>query len=213
MSSYCVESDLYDYGIARGALANPGRLVASADATTDTIELDAHGFSTDLQVSFRAESLGSLPSPLAAGTTYYAIPVTGSTFSVSATAGGAAIDLTTAGSTFIAITEVPTAAAIEWASGILDNMMPAHVVPLTAPYPDVIVATCAELAANKLLSRTGSASESLGVMIDNAMKRVARWGKGVPIRGTNAPTSRTNNAASATVPYADTRGWGEFGGL
>lgn len=213
MSSYCDESDLYDFGLARGALTNPGRLVNSVDTTADTLKLDSHGFSTDVRVSFRAEALGTLPSPLAKDTDYFAIPVTGSTFSVAATAGGAAITLTTAGSNIVVITDIPVAAAIEWASGILDDMLPAHVVPLTAPFPDIIIATCAELAAGKLLSRTGSASESLATVIDNAMKRVARWGRGVPLRGTNAPTSRTNKSASAVVPYKDTRGWGEFGGI
>ncbi len=124
--SYCAASDLYDFGMPRGAATNPGHLIASVSAGANTLELDQHGFAAGNPVLFRAEAGGSLPSPLVEGTTYYAIPVTESTFSVAATDGGAAIDLTTAGSRILVIAPLPVTQAIAWASRIIDDMLPAH---------------------------------------------------------------------------------------
>lgn len=210
--NYCDPADLYSYGLPRGALPNEGRLAASASAAADTIELDGHGFALNGPVSFRAEAGGSLPEPLDEGTTYYAIPVTPDAFSVAAAEGGAAIDLTTDGERVVVIAPLPIDAAIAWASRIIDDSLPAHLVPLEEPLPEIVRMTCAELAAGKLLTYTGREAESLTAMVDQAQKRLMRWGKGVPIRGTNAPKP-ANLAASATVPYKDPRGWNRYGGL
>lgn len=212
MAGYCDPSDLFDYGMPRGAVPNPGRLLDTVNASTDACALDVHGFAADDPVMFRAEAGGSLPAPLAEGTTYYAIPVDESHFKVAATAGGAAIDLTTAGENVLAISPLPVAAAIVWASRFIDDMLPAHVVPLTAPYPPRIVSVCAELAAAKLATRGGFVSKALADVRDGAVKALERWAKNVEIRGENAPQP-AQGAASASVPYDDSRGWGRFGGL
>src|SRR6478609_2025292 len=94
---YSTVSDLYAYGVPRGAVPNPARLAASVLASSDAFTLDEHGFATDDPVSFRAEAGGALPAPLVAGTTYYAIALTASTFKVAAAVAGAALDLTTDG--------------------------------------------------------------------------------------------------------------------
>lgn len=208
--SYCAASDLYDFGLPRGAVANPGHLIASVSAGANTLELDQHGFSEDNPVLFRAEAGGSLPAPLVEGTTYYAIPVNESTFSVAATEGGSAIDLTTAGSRILVIAPLPVAQAIAWASRIIDDMLPAHLVPLTAPIHELVKMTCAELAAHKLLK--GAAPKSLTATVDEARKRLERWATGVPLRGENVPQA-ANTAVSASVPYRDARGWNRYGGL
>jgi hypothetical protein len=207
---YCEASDLYAYGLTRGAIPNPGRLIASVSTSADTLSLDVHGFAADDPVTFRAEAGGSLPGPLVAGTTYYVIPVTESTFQVSATEGGDAIDLTSAGENILVITPLPIAAAISFASRLVDDCLPAHVVPLEEPIADIVKMTTAELAIWKLTAGKGSA-KTISEMVDAARKRLERWGKGVPIRGTNAPTP-ANLAASASVPYLDSRGWNRFGG-
>jgi hypothetical protein len=49
-------------------------------------------------------------------------------------------------------------------------------------------------------------------VFDAAMKRLERWGTGVPIRGENAPPAG-GLSVTATLPYSDTRGWTRFGGL
>lgn len=210
--AYADPADLYQYGLPRGALRSGGRLAGSVSAADDSIELDGHGFADDDPVSFRAESGGTLPAPLAEGVEYRAIALDASFFRVAATAGGAAIDLTTSGSGVVVIAPLPIAGALDWASRVIDDMLPAHVVPLSAPYPEIVRMTCAELAAGKLLTLTGQASKSLAEMVDFAQRRLARWAKGVPVRGTNAPAP-ASLAQGATLPYYDARGWARYGGL
>lgn len=207
--AYCVASDLYLYGLPRGALASPGRLVGAASATTDTLELDGHGFDDDTALQFRTAGGGTLPSPIVEGTTYYAIVVDEWHFQIAASAGGAAIDLTTEGTTFTVYAPLPIASALEEGARMIDDMLPAHVVPLTSPYPDVIVMTNAQLAAAKLLALTGNASASLAATYDDARKRVERWARGVPVRGTNAPTG----AQHATYAATSTSSWKTYGGI
>ncbi len=209
MTDYCAPADLHAHGLPRGALPNPGRNVQGASG--NALVLGAHGFDAGDQVSFRAEAGGSLWTPLAAATTYYAIPVNEDSFSVAASAGGTALTLGGSGTRVIAIAPSPVAAAISWASRIIDDMLPAHLVPLVAPIHELVRMTCAELAAGKLAARQGSASKSLGEIVDAARKRLERWAKGIPLRGENVP-ERANLAASASVPYRDSRGWGRFGG-
>jgi hypothetical protein len=164
------------------------------------------------EITLRAEAGGSLPSPLVAATTYYARPVNDNSFQLSAVPGGSAIDLTTAGARFLIITPLPIQGTICWASRIIDDMLPAHVVPLVFPYHELIVATTAELAIGKLLGRAGSASKSLAEMVDAANARLAKWARGIPLRGDNTPQA-ANLSVSASIPYSDARGWARYGGL
>lgn len=213
--SYCTVADLFANGLPRGALANPGRLVAGgggANVTTNALPLDQHGLSLNDQITLRAEGGASLPAPLVAGTTYYAIPINDGAFSVAAAPDGSAIDLTTPGARILVIVPIPYAAAIAAAEALINDMLPAHLVPLQPPYNPTIVLTCAELAIGKLLQGTGSASKSLGDMVDAARKRLERWSAGIPLRGANVPPA-ANVGVSATVPYVDVRGWSRFGGL
>lgn len=210
MVSYCDESDLYDFGLPRGSLSNPARLVA-ADAATDSFTLDVHGFVDDDQVSFRADPGGSLPTGLVAGVTYFVKRLSEFAFQVAATAGGAAINLTTAGSRVVAYAPINLAAAIQWASRVLDDAMQGStVVPLALPVPEIIKMTCAELAAGKLMSgRNGS--RALSEVVDAATKRATRWAKVRP-QGENAKPP-AGLAAAATAPYNDPTGWRRFGGI
>lgn len=213
--SYCTVADLFANGLPRGALANAGRLVAGgggASISANTIPLDQHGLSLNDQFTLRAEAGGSLPAPLVAGTTYYAIPVNDGAFSAAATANGAAIDLTTAGSRILVVVPINYAAAIAYGAALIDDMLPAHIVPLEAPYPPIVTMTNAELAIGKLMQGSGSGSKSMGEMVDAARKRMADWARGRPLRGTNVPPA-ANVSVSATVPYRDARGWSRFGGL
>jgi hypothetical protein len=213
MSSYCTESEIYDYGFPRGGVPNQGRLVASVDTSANTFTLGTHGFADDDVVQFRADGSGTLPTGVSAATAYYVIRVDESRFQVAATAGGAAINISTAGSRIVVFTDLPIAAAITWASSMIEDMLPAHVVPLEEPYPDIIRSTCAELAAGKLAARTGAASKSLSDIVEQAHKRLARWGKHVPIRGTNAPQSASLAASSTARQTADPSGFRRYGGI
>ncbi len=208
MANYCSVSDLYTFGLPRGGLPNPSRMVHSVSSGGNTITLDEHGFSTGDEMSFRPDGVdGVLPSPLTEGTTYYAIAIDDARFSVSATLGGAAVDLTTNGERVHVIERIPYDATIAWASRIVDDHIPAHIVPLAEPYPEVIRMTTAELAATKLMGRQGSVQKSLSDVLTLAQKRIERWAKGVPVRGPNSPARANLATSSASAAYLDRAGW------
>lgn len=211
MTTYATLADLFTYGLPRGALVNPAQLV-TANATTNAFTLDCHGLSSGDAMSFRFDADGSMPAPLVAGTEYYALPQNEYTFKVSATPSGAVIDLTTAGEFVLMIVPLPIAGALAWASLIVDQNLLAHCLPLAEPVHELVVATTAELAIGKLTA--GSESKSLAALVAEASKRIATWSKGVPLRGENKPAAAraAGVAASATVPFRDPRGWGQFGG-
>jgi hypothetical protein len=195
---------------------NNGRLVTSVDTAGNTLTLGDHGLSEDDAFSLRPEGgvTASMAAPLVANTTYFAGVVSDSLFKAKATAGGSAIDLTTAGARMVLVVPLPISAVIRWASSMLDQFLPAHAVPLDGEsIPEILRATCAELAAGKLLRVSGKSSKTITAMIEDAGKLVQRWGKGVPLRGENAPTTHTNLARSASLPYNDARGWNRFGGI
>lgn len=210
MARYCTEVDLYRYGLPRGSVPNPGRLIDSVSASADTLSLDVHGLETDREVTLRPDAGGTMPAPLVAGTTYYAIRVSESVFKLAATAGGAAIDITSAGSNVLLGVDLDFASACDWSSRLLDDMMPGHVVPLTEPYPEIVVMTSAQLAIHVITSGRGR-SDTLDALIDMAQKRIERWARGVPIRGANAPTA-AGMATSARATRTDRRGWTRYGG-
>jgi hypothetical protein len=210
--AYCDLSDLFAYGLPRGALRNAGRLIGGVDTVANTIELDVHGLASGSVLSFRAEAGGAIPSPLVSGTRYYAVYVSESRFGVALTAGGPSIDLTTAGSRVVMIADLPEATVREWASRLVDDMLSGHVVPLEDPYPEIVRMTTAELAAGRLLTLAGLASKSLAEITDAAHARLSRWSRGALVRGASAPQSAAL-AASAASSYRDPRGWREFGGL
>lgn len=228
---YCAPSDLYAFGLPRGSIPNPGRLLASASTTANTLTLDEHGLADDDEFRLRVEADGTMPGGLAAGTTYFAKVIDESQFQARATAGGAAIDITSTGDPerVLVIVPLPVTSWIRWSSRIIDELVPAHVVPLvkvdaakvredeagydagTGAYPEIITITAAELAAGKGLGFGGASSRTLTKAIDEARKRLEVWGKGIPVR--NAPgQTPANLATSATVPYRDRRGWSRYGG-
>ena len=211
-SKYCERSDVFDQGLPRGSLPNPARLVSAVSTSTGILTLDGHDFGEDAELVFRAEEGGELPPELVAGTTYYAEPLTDSTFKVRAVAAGSALTLSQAGSMIAVATPLPIDKWIEWASGIVDDCLPAHAVPLTAPYPVTVVTVAATLAAQKGLAYTGQATTSIDALIKWAQETIARWVKtGATIRGPIVPPS-TNLAVKGSTKQADPRGWEPTGG-
>ncbi|WP_437591483.1 hypothetical protein [Sorangium sp. So ce1000] len=94
--------------------------VTNVDASTNTITVANHGWSAAQPVRFSVVG-GSLPSGLSASTVVYVRNPLTNTFEVSATAGGAAIDITTTGSGTIYVWPVVDAAAALFspASGVI----------------------------------------------------------------------------------------------
>jgi hypothetical protein len=196
-SVYCTRADIANV-LRGGSLPNPARLVAEVVPATDLLVLDGHSFELGIELVFRAEMGGSMPAPLEAGTTYYAIPTSDSTFRVAATPGGAAINLTTTGDHVLVTSPLPWAAAIEWASAIVDENLGAHRTQLAPPYPETVVSGAATLAAWRLLSFSGNERKSMTEVVAETQKMLERWAKGQPVRGPNVPAS-ANLAISATV--------------
>lgn len=211
MVDYCDPADLHEFGLPRGSTPNPARLVGSVSASGDYFALDGHEYYTGEELRFRAEAGGSLPSPLVALTTYYAIRLDDARFQVSAALGGSPIDLTTSGASVLVISRLPIASAIAYASALVDDMVPNAVVPMTTPFSPVIRATTAEIAAAKLGYYAGANARSLTDVLDAAQKRLLRWSQGKPVRGVDAPKAAGLSVA-ASVGLSDTRGWDRFGG-
>jgi hypothetical protein len=152
-----------------------------------------------------------MPAGLSSGTTYYAERLTEHTFAVRATAGGSALTFTDAPDPVMVVAPLDVDSAIAWADALIDNMLPAHVVPITGDIPPIVKMSSAELAAGKLLAISGASSVSLSETIDAAMKRLERWGKGVPLRNPDAPAA-AGLASPALASRTDSRGWRRYGG-
>lgn len=208
MARYAEASDLYNHGLPRGLLVEERRLITDVDTTNDRMELAEHGLAADQEVYLVADEDGTLPSPLASATTYYALPVSGSEslFQLATTAGGAAVNLTTEGTGTFGLA-VPIAgvinASLDYVTRRIDRKLIAHQVQLTAPYPVEIVGICAKLAAEELLSRLGRSSETISAAAARAIGELNEFVRGVPLRD-SAATASANSAVSWGV---DLRGW------
>lgn len=215
MSAYCERNDLFRFGgLPPGALPNPARLVSAVDTSTEILTLEQHGLDNDEAIVFRAQAGGSLPTGLVEGTTYYAIRLTDSTFRVAATQGGSAVNLSTSGARFLLVRNLPFDEWIELASGEFDEMAVGSSVPLTAPYPKVVVGWVAMRAAELGCLHTGQlqhADRIGGGLLKAATDRAKAWMRGVPIRGENAPAT-TSVALSGGKAGTDPRGWESAGG-
>lgn len=208
MTAYATRADLYTFGLRRGVVSNDGRLVASSLASTNVLTLDGHLFESNDRVQVRAIQGGTLSSPLVAGTVYYVIRLSDSTFSLATTADGPAIDLTADGDSMIVTPELPIDDLLEAYSRFVDDFIP-HLIPLTAPYPVTVVRVVCELTAAKLLSLTGQSSVTMTEAEVGVKAQLERWVKGQPIRDASA-TASSNRAVTSSLSAggADPRGWG-----
>lgn len=82
--------------------------------TTDTITAVAHGLSNDQRVFVMASPGAVLPTGLSEGTAYFVIGATADTFQLSATQGGAAVDITVGGAAmFMPYTTVSVGSGVQ----------------------------------------------------------------------------------------------------
>lgn len=96
-SSYVVRDTRvdYDYIAYPATLVNFQFVDAAVSTGADTITISNHGFSNGDMVMFNNTG-GALPTGLTADVAYYVVSTATSTFKVSATTGGSAIDITAA---------------------------------------------------------------------------------------------------------------------
>jgi hypothetical protein len=216
MASYCEEADVY--AVTRpGSIPSEARLCASALAAGDVFTLDGHGLATGDPISFRAEDGGSLPVPFSTGTTYYAIRLSDSAFQAAASEvlaeAGTETAITADGDLVLLVRERPMSRWIDWASAEVEQMLPAHVVPIDeSAIPTAVRAATAKLAAYQARVWSGRSEEDLATLLDETRKQLTRWGKGVPLRGANAPTAANLAVYGSAATAADPRGWGNVDG-
>jgi len=205
VSQYCTESDVRNSAI-QGLFTNQSRQIGVP--VSGRFELDGHGYVEGQAVKLRSDS--ALPSPLVEGVDYYVKAPDEFSFSVSATVGGAAITPATAGEAMVYST-LPFSDWIEWASAIIDAFLPAHVLPLTAPYHELIVSVTAQLAAAKGLQFVGGAQQDILALQKSSQQVLDKWAKNQPIRGQYAPRSSLL-AVVSSVAAVDPRGYYPPGG-
>ncbi len=215
-ASYATRAQVFRL-VPRGAIKEPARAIASADAVLNRLELEGHGLADDDVIQFTVDQGGALPAPLALLTPYYAKLVdigggvkSSSLFQVAATAGGAAIDLTTSGTKpfrMFAPADAIIDAALELFSRRADRECTAHAVPFTAPYPPEVVDMVLILTANRLVRRLGLGGFGhLKDEEDAVMRNFASF-KNTPSRDATA-TASTNKAivVSASASQESARG-------
>lgn len=203
MTAYATQQDVYTFGLPRGALGNPGRIVDSALASTSAVTLAEHGLSSGMSVTFRVSQGGALPAPLVAGTQYFVLYLSDSIFQISATLNGSPITFTTDGISAIVAADLPFAQILEFYSRFVDGFLPAHVVPLTAPYPITVVALVAQLSAKRLQIISGVISESMNDLELSAKAQLERYAKTIPLRDIAPTTKSANQSVNQSVPMSN----------
>jgi hypothetical protein len=182
------------------------RPCASADAVTNALVCEGHNLPADEAVQLWTGGAGALPAGLAAGVVYYVRPVAGSTslFQLALTAGGAAIDITTAGTApfgFIQQINATILRALDYRSRWIDRNLTGHLVPASAPYPTELVTLCCRLAAWDVALELGKGKKDdpLSLRFDQCMADVAQMKKGQPLRdgAARAPANAAISAVSA----------------
>lgn len=191
-----------------GSIPSDAGIVATSLAGSNAITLDGHGFETDDLVNVRALEGGTLSAPLDATVTYYAIRITSSTFQLSLTAGGAAIDLTTDAVSMLVSRDPDFDYWIGFYSRWADTSLPGHLVPMTAPVPSVVEGLVADLVAKRMFGVGGQASDTLQAVEIASAAQLARFGTGMPVRDAAATASANLAVTTDMRATADPRGWG-----
>lgn len=206
---YSTRGDVYLAGLPRGSAGQRARAVASVDATANTLEIANHGLDLDTPVQMQVDADTVLPAPLSTSAVYYAKPLedSDSLLQIAATPGGAAIDLTTAGTGSIRLF-VPVGLLLdrlcEYYSRWFDGKAIAHGVPFTAPYPveaTTSVAVRVAAHASRLIGR-GAEGEKLYEQETILLRDIDALVLGMRLRNDAVTTPSTNLArgSSPTSP-------------
>jgi hypothetical protein len=89
-----------------------GKVFTAANGT-ETMTSTAHGMANGTRVRVEASGGGVLPTGLSAGTNYYVVATAANTFQLSATLGGAAVNITTDGTGTLTAYPLPDYLLIE----------------------------------------------------------------------------------------------------
>lgn len=205
---YCSRADV-TARLPPGTVVSPAGMLASCLASTDVLTYDGHGLETNDEVTVRAASAGTLSAPLAAGTVYYAIRLTNAAFKLAASAGGAALNITSDGVEMVVTREPKFDDVIEFVSRWADTFLPAHVVPLTAPIHPLVRGVVADVSAKRILNANGQDSAAVTAAELAGKAILERFAAGMPLRGGTAQVpSNLAITATSVSSGSDPRGWG-----
>jgi hypothetical protein len=184
----------WSFADERVELAKVRLLGPIASATSNLITVGKpHGLVTGSPVSFVADGV-SLPSPLVEDTTYYATRVTALSFAVATSAGGSAIDLTTAGGNGWEVYKESDRSAYRFMYAVPDDcFVERAVVPIGAP-DDWNGTDGSALGRTEL----GSGFVTASVNGLNQAVDTTAYGERQPI-----PFKRAKNAGGEMVIYTD----------
>ena len=211
---YCARSDVTKR-MPIGSVTSSSGIVAETSTGANTFTFDGHGFVTDDPVVVRTIEGGSMPAPLVANTTYYAITISNDRFSLAATPGGPAIDITTIGDSMVIAREPDFNESIEFYSRWADTCLTPHIpVPLATPLTGqfaLVKGLVADLCAKRELNANGKDSAVINAAELAAKAQLERFAEGLAatmVRGA-VPTTSTNRAITNTIASTgDPRGWG-----
>ena len=191
-----------------GSVSSSSGLIAATSTSANTFTYDGHGLESGDPITLRAAEGGTLSAPLVEGTRYYAIRVSNSAFSVAASSGGAAIDITTSAVSVVVTREPDFEDTIEFYSRWADTCLPAHLVPLEFPIHPFVKGIVADLAAKRILNGIGKDSAVVTAAEVEAKAQLVRFATGLPLRGANVTTSANLAISSSVASTGDPRGWG-----
>lgn len=204
---YCSRADV-TARLPPGTVVSPAGMLASCLASTDVLTYDGHGLETDDEVTVRAASAGTLSAPLVAGTIYYAIRLTNAAFKLAASAGGAALNITSDGVEMVVTREPKFDDVIEFVSRWADTFLPAHVVPLTAPIHPLVRGVVADVSAKRILNANGQDSAAVTAAELAGKAILERHAAGMPLRGGAQVPSNLAITATSVSSGGDPRGFG-----
>ena len=204
---YCSRGDV-TARLPPGTVVSPAGMLASCLASTDVLTYDGHGLETDDEVTVRAASAGTLSAPLVAGTIYYAIRLTNAAFKLAASAGGAALNITSDGVEMVVTREPKFDDVIEFVSRWADTFLPAHVVPLTAPIHPLVRGVVADVSAKRILNANGQDSAAVTAAELAGKAILERHAAGMPLRGGAQVPSNLAITATSVSSGGDPRGFG-----
>jgi hypothetical protein len=207
-TSYATDRDLFMCGIPSAALAHSPRQAKTVDATTNRLLVRAHGLSNDDQVL--VESTGTMPGGLSATTVYFARVVSFDLLELATTAGGAAVDISSAGTGVVSVVPQTTseqiALILEQVSREVDNVLRANAGPLVK-WPSLVTSVVARIAAHRLAAvkyKETPIGEALRFEAEAAQKTLDGWRKGAPLDVlTEDATPRVADAGAAGFSAED----------
>jgi Protein of unknown function (DUF1320) len=229
--SYASIADFFRLGLRPAAVVQQPRAVVTVDTTADTLLLPVHGMANGDQFRVTVQGVsGTLPAPLAANVTYYAIATSDDVLQVAATHADAVavppvpINLTGSPTGVVGI----VASAIPMIQATLDGIdddinaaLIAYGTPLPQPYPPEVIRVECHLAAFEVSATMGfltpatptQDSQMVTKRYEAALATLERWRKGGKLQNDTVDAS-PNVVENGAFGWADTPSrWSTPGGF